>query len=159
MRQVIEERGLLEVLIAANGGKLPPGECSFCKASRKKQEQLLREAQAAAGGQDEPEGTTEDVLRPRTSKTCCMRKCLSEQADFKAEKPLLQVVLEEARHKCYFLPKFHCELNPIAIYWGWTKTRELFNILWIESEVYIFKVSVPPQMACSLQLKGWSLKY
>ncbi|KAF8587926.1 hypothetical protein K439DRAFT_1336608 [Ramaria rubella] len=65
-----------------------------------------------------------DVLQPGTSSTCCMRKCLSEQADFKAEKPLLQITIEAAGHRCYFLLKFHCELNPIEMYWGWTKTHK-----------------------------------
>ena len=55
--------------------------------------------------------------------TCYMRKVLFEQADFHNEKPLLQVVIETAGHKCYFLPKFHCELNPIEMYWGWLKYR------------------------------------
>lgn len=54
-----------------------------------------------------------------------MRKVLSLQADFLAEKPQLQLVIEVAGHKCYFLPKFHCELNPIEMYWGWVKIREL----------------------------------
>ena len=49
---------------------------------------------------------------------------LSHQADFLAEKPRLQTVIEAAGHKCYFLPKFHCELNPIEMYWGWVKIRE-----------------------------------
>ena len=53
-----------------------------------------------------------------------MRKVLSLQADFQAEIPLLQQVIEAAGHKCYFLPKFHCELNPIEMYWGWVKIRE-----------------------------------
>ncbi|KAG1759434.1 hypothetical protein EDD22DRAFT_742966, partial [Suillus occidentalis] len=55
------------------------------------------------------------------STTCCMRKVLSLQTDFFAEEPRLQLVIEVAGHKCYFLPKFHCELNPIKMYWGWVK--------------------------------------
>ena len=55
-----------------------------------------------------------------------MRKVLSEQADFRGERPLVQLVIEKAGHKCYFLPKFHCELNPIEMYWGWTKNRKTF---------------------------------
>jgi hypothetical protein len=50
-----------------------------------------------------------------------MRKVLSEQADFRAEIPLLQLVIKRAGHLCYFLPKFHCELNPIEMCWGCVK--------------------------------------
>jgi transposase len=53
-----------------------------------------------------------------------MCKILENQEDFKSEKPLLQIIIEGAGHKCYFLPKFHCELNPIEMYWGWAKTHE-----------------------------------
>ena len=52
---------------------------------------------------------------------CCMEKCLRNQEDFRNEKPLLQIVIEEAGHICMFLPKFHCELNPIEMYWGYAK--------------------------------------
>nr|GAT43958.1 predicted protein [Mycena chlorophos] len=38
--------------------------------------------------------------------------------DFKAEKPLLQVLIEKRGHICLFLPKFHCELNPIEMVWA-----------------------------------------
>ena len=125
MRQILDERGLILVLAAANGGKYPVGECQFCKASRETQEHLTHEAQAVVAG-DEPDGTADDVMQPGTSSTCCMRKCLASELDFQAEKPLLQITIENAGHKCYFLPKFHCELNPIEMYWGWTKIHACF---------------------------------
>ena len=31
--------------------------------------------------------------------------------------------IEKAGHKCIFYPKFHCELNPIEMYWGYSKAR------------------------------------
>ncbi|KAJ6617726.1 hypothetical protein B0H10DRAFT_2434264 [Mycena sp. CBHHK59/15] len=46
---------------------------------------------------------------------CCMQRVLSLQQDFREEKPLLQLIIEKAGHKCLFLPKFHCELNPIEM--------------------------------------------
>ena len=122
--QVLKERDLLGYLESANGGKLPPAECKFCKSSRDAQERLQGEALATMDGKDEPDGSTEDILQPGSSITCCLRKFLSHQADFKAEKPLLQITLEAVGHKCYFLPKFHCELNPIEMYWGWMKTHK-----------------------------------
>ena len=42
--------------------------------------------------------------------------------------PRLQQVIEAAGHKCYFLPKFHCELNPIKMYWGWVKIRKFYAL-------------------------------
>lgn len=53
------------------------------------------------------------------TKDCCWSKILSLQSDFVNEKPLLQMVIEEAGHVCLFLPKFHCELNPIELLWSY----------------------------------------
>ncbi|KIK58585.1 hypothetical protein GYMLUDRAFT_170687 [Collybiopsis luxurians FD-317 M1] len=50
-----------------------------------------------------------------------MQRLLSSQPDFMVEKPLLQIVIERRSHKCLFLPKFHCELNPIEMVWGQAK--------------------------------------
>jgi len=55
------------------------------------------------------------------AKDCCMQHVLSLQPYFWAEKPLLQLVIEKAGHKCFFLPKFHCQLNPIEMVWGQAK--------------------------------------
>lgn len=127
MYRVLEERGLIPTLKAVNGGKLV-GECAICKLSREAQEQLLRETLAAAlSGNEEPSELHTDVMAPSASSTCCMRKVLSMQQDFRDEKPLLQVVIEEAGHICHFLPKFHCELNPIEMYWGWMKARRCLD--------------------------------
>jgi hypothetical protein len=35
--------------------------------------------------------------------------------------PLFYQYITIAGHKCIFLPKFHCELNPIEYYWAWVK--------------------------------------
>ncbi|KAF4621818.1 hypothetical protein D9613_012166 [Agrocybe pediades] len=123
MKYILKERGLWDYLTHANGGKEIPGDCQYCKASRKEKEKRERELEAIMAGQDEPEEADEDDVVVVTGATCCMRKVLSEQDDFRLQKPLLQVVIEEAGHKCYFLPKFHCELNPIEMYWGWTKIK------------------------------------
>lgn len=80
---------------------------------------------------------TEDALLPGESLDtevdssgegvyCCMEKCLAAQEDFRSEKPLLQLEIEAAGHLCLFLPKFHCELNPIEMYWGFAKHSKSF---------------------------------
>uniref|UniRef100_A0A0W0FNV9 Tc1-like transposase DDE domain-containing protein n=1 Tax=Moniliophthora roreri TaxID=221103 RepID=A0A0W0FNV9_MONRR len=43
--------------------------------------------------------------------------------DFTNQKSLLEIKIEQAGHYCIFLPKFHCELNPIEMYWSWVKYR------------------------------------
>jgi hypothetical protein len=55
------------------------------------------------------------------STTCCMRRMLFNQPDFAAVKSCLEDTCTE--HKCtvLFLPKFHCELNPIEMVWGYAK--------------------------------------
>jgi hypothetical protein len=50
-----------------------------------------------------------------------MQHVLSFQDDFWMERPLIQSLIEDSGHICLFLPKFHCELNPIEILWGYGK--------------------------------------
>ena len=69
----------------------------------------------------ECEAEAEDLERLQNY---CMQRVLSLQSDFLNEKPLLQLVIEKAGHKCLFLPKFHCELNPIEMVWGQTKCHK-----------------------------------
>jgi transposase len=52
---------------------------------------------------------------------CCAKNILERELDFKAQKSLVQDVIEAAGHLCIFLPKFHCELNFIEFFWGATK--------------------------------------
>lgn len=47
------------------------------------------------------------------SESCCAKKILDLQPDFKAQRSLVQEVIENAGHLCLFLPKFHCKLNYI----------------------------------------------
>ena len=58
-----------------------------------------------------------------------MRKTLQSHADFKNEKSRVERYLEQRRHIVYFLPKYHCELNPIERVWAQAKhyTRAYCN--------------------------------
>ena len=134
MEQVLAERGLLSVLEAAaksRGGKIV-GTCELCRASQAERERVAKEAKSR---QAEIEGLEPGCLarfavsRPEEQDGnrpiyCCMQRLLSVQDDFKNEKPLLQLIIEGAGHTCLFLPKFHCELNPIELVWGQAKRRE-----------------------------------
>ena len=46
---------------------------------------------------------------------CCMARLLSQQDDFKHQESMLEALIRKAGHECIFLPKFHCELNPIEM--------------------------------------------
>ncbi|KIK38771.1 hypothetical protein CY34DRAFT_25514 [Suillus luteus UH-Slu-Lm8-n1] len=60
---------------------------------------------------------------PWESTNCCMACLLSQQEDFTNQPSMLETLIKKAGHECIFLPKFHCELNPIEMYWGWCKYR------------------------------------
>ena len=47
-----------------------------------------------------------------------MRLSLQQMHDFKYEKTILESLLATNGHKGFFIPKFHCELNPIERVWG-----------------------------------------
>ncbi|KAI0244991.1 hypothetical protein BJV78DRAFT_1277581 [Lactifluus subvellereus] len=119
MRIILEERGLLAYAQTQNGGMPIIGDCHNCKLSQKARDQLARNAAASElftpDSEDEDTPASHTVCQLSTSSWCCMQKILSLQQDFLDEKPLLQIIIEGAGHKCYFLPKFHCKLNPIEI--------------------------------------------
>jgi hypothetical protein len=52
---------------------------------------------------------------PFKSQKCCMARLLSQQDDFVNQLSMLEKMITEAGHLCIFLPKFHCELNPIEM--------------------------------------------
>ncbi|KNE86735.1 hypothetical protein PSTG_19901, partial [Puccinia striiformis f. sp. tritici PST-78] len=60
--------------------------------------------------------------RRNHSKTCCWSRILSLQSDFVSEQLLLQTIVKDSGHVCLFLPKFHCELNPIEPFWSYVKS-------------------------------------
>ncbi|KAJ8590225.1 hypothetical protein M405DRAFT_861511 [Rhizopogon salebrosus TDB-379] len=60
---------------------------------------------------------------PFENKNCCMARLLSQQDDFADQESILETLIKKTGHLCIFLPKFHCELNPIEMYWGWCKYR------------------------------------
>lgn len=52
---------------------------------------------------------------PFENTNCCMMRLLSKQDDFLNQESMLESLIKKAGHKCIFLPKFHCELNPIEM--------------------------------------------
>ena len=50
-----------------------------------------------------------------------MRAEISTHPDFKNEKTKIEHFLNGKGYGCVFLPKFHCELNPIERCWGQAK--------------------------------------
>jgi len=108
--------------------------CNTCKLSQAAHNKAVKEAKAQ---EDEIEGLGIEGLNDHGVSDmeqadldhlndCCMQQVLSLQADFHAEKPLLQLVIEDAGHECLFLPKLHCELNPIEMVWGQAKQHKIF---------------------------------
>ncbi|OAX32176.1 hypothetical protein K503DRAFT_870286 [Rhizopogon vinicolor AM-OR11-026] len=53
---------------------------------------------------------------PWESTNCCMARLLSQQEDFMNQPSMLETFIKKTGHECIFLPKFHCELNPIEMY-------------------------------------------
>lgn len=52
---------------------------------------------------------------PFESHNCCMARLLSQQEDFTKQESMLESLIKQSGHLCIFLPKFHCELNPIEM--------------------------------------------
>ncbi len=50
-----------------------------------------------------------------------MREVLGEMSDFKYEKTKVEKLVSSRGHRAMFVPKFHCELNPIESCWCHSK--------------------------------------
>ncbi|EKM49213.1 uncharacterized protein PHACADRAFT_107234 [Phanerochaete carnosa HHB-10118-sp] len=59
-----------------------------------------------------------DVDSVPKSETCCMQRILSLQVDLLGEKSVIQTYPEFISHSCYFILRYHCELNFIEMSWG-----------------------------------------
>jgi hypothetical protein len=66
---------------------------------------------------------------PFENQRCCLARLLSKQDDFVNQPSMLETLITEAGHYCIFLPKFHCELNPIEMVC--TPSNICFDILTI----------------------------
>jgi len=57
------------------------------------------------------------------------RDVMGGEPDITSQKSALQLSIEKRGHYCDFLPKYHCELNPIELVWGKCKrhVREYGN--------------------------------
>ncbi|KAF7768417.1 hypothetical protein Agabi119p4_7660 [Agaricus bisporus var. burnettii] len=52
---------------------------------------------------------------------CCCRRILFNEPDFAQVDSILEIEAKEQGFQIIFLPKFHCELNPIEQCWGYAK--------------------------------------
>ncbi|KZS92070.1 hypothetical protein SISNIDRAFT_442933 [Sistotremastrum niveocremeum HHB9708] len=120
IRNILQERGLIKRL---DGTKIS-GTCADCRG-KKKRKGMDEAIEAVDDGEDEGEEDDDDEgydsEEDGRRRDCCMRRLLSQEDDFKNEKSLLEKEITAAGHHCLFLPKFHPELNPIEMYWGWVK--------------------------------------
>ncbi|KAF8260779.1 hypothetical protein EI94DRAFT_1811267 [Lactarius quietus] len=63
----------------------------------------------------EPKGL-QQTLEERGFNVAGMRAKCSPQEDFRNQVSLLEQTITDRGHLCMFLPKFHCELNPIEMF-------------------------------------------
>ncbi|PVH67649.1 hypothetical protein DL98DRAFT_639483 [Cadophora sp. DSE1049] len=68
------------------------------------------------------------IITKCSSKAKKNSRILANHKDFFKQKSALKKVLLARSHKCLFLPKFHCELNPIEMYWAYCKN--LYRQVW-----------------------------
>ena len=132
VRAVLQERKSVWhkfTAICKERGTKVVGKCASCTKSQTRKDAERRVALAKAMWQDDLVSVEDtkliesETLSRADDQWCCMHHVLLLQEDFRTEKPLVQSIIETARHVCLFLPRFHCELNPIEMLWGFTKYR------------------------------------
>jgi len=83
---------------------------------------------------------------PSENERCCMARLLSHQDDFVNQTSMLEELVTSRGHLCVFLPKFHCELNPIEMVCPSfvSHTTILMSLLWCYQVLGLGKVSISP---------------
>jgi hypothetical protein len=147
--QTVTATSIWDVICDAASGdkKKVKNLCSLCKASQAEKDQLTRVAAAEhAEGEVAINNGVSDVPELKTN-LCCISRALSQQQDVLEEKPLIQQYIEDQGHICKFLPKFHCELDPIEMYWGWAKHSAFFAF------ISIYLTSLVCRVPCGVRLQ------
>ena len=69
---------------------------------------------------------------PVDGTTCCARRIMASQSDFKVQVGMIEEKIVAAGHQVIFYRKFHCELNFIENFWGAAKryTRKHCDYSW-----------------------------
>jgi hypothetical protein len=62
-----------------------------------------------------------DFKCPSGTRNCCCCRLLYTKPDFAEGESKLEILTKELGVQVIFLPKFHCELNPIEQCWGYAK--------------------------------------
>lgn len=68
-----------------------------------------------------------DFKCPPGIRDCCCRRFLYTKPDFTHGESNLEILAKELGVEVMFLPKFHCEINPIKQCWGYAKRIYRFN--------------------------------
>lgn len=125
-------------------GQKVVGKCGSCTKSQVHKDAERRVAKAEETEQQEDTIHTDEKLvletetpPPAFDEWCCMYRVLTLQEDFLTEKPMIQSIIEEAGHVCLFLPRFHCELNPIEMLWGYGKHRAFISCISRAQHAYL----------------------
>jgi hypothetical protein len=120
------------------------GKCGSCTKSQVHKDTERCVAQVEEMGPQEDtipmdEKTVLETAAPPAAvdEWCCMYRVLSLQEDFLTEKPLIQSAIKKAGHVCLFLLRFHCELNPIEMLWGYGKYRASISCISCASHAYL----------------------
>ncbi|KAI7954431.1 hypothetical protein MJO28_004831 [Puccinia striiformis f. sp. tritici] len=141
---ILQERGLWQYYTAKAKDENKPKlnfRCSTCTSSNIAKDAAQRSAKLIQQAEENgyyltpeqhidqsstslPSESIPEVPNPTTNNidpSCCWSKIMAMQSDFVNKRPLLQAIIEDAGHACLFLPKFHCELNPIELFWSYIK--------------------------------------
>jgi len=73
---------------------------------------------------------------------------LSQQDDFKNQPSMLETFIHSPGHECMFLPKFHCELNPI----------EMVCIIHSKHVIQVLVKSVSTGVGANTTIRRWRRK-